>query len=136
MKSPWNRSCATRALNSFIWLLWIAREKGLIPVTNKEVLGKSTVDASVAKLAPCLKSEPRARRYGLNNGKPSARAVDQVITVNISRCRCSSKAVSLLVSQRLDSAVAGFGAGARNFWEEHSNVDKQKVREVPTRNKK
>jgi len=26
----------------------MAREKGLIPVTNREVLGRSTVDASVA----------------------------------------------------------------------------------------
>lgn len=48
----------------------MAKEKGLIPVTNNEVFGKSTVEAKVAKLAPCLKSDPIDWRYGLINGSP------------------------------------------------------------------
>jgi hypothetical protein len=37
-------------------------------------LGIKTVDASVAKLAPCLKSEPIDWRYGLRKGSPRALA--------------------------------------------------------------
>lgn len=52
----------------------MAKEKGLTPVTNKEVLGSLTVDAAVAKFAPCLKSAPIAFKYGLTNGIPMASA--------------------------------------------------------------
>lgn len=55
----------------------MAKEKGLIPVTNKEVFGNNTVEANVAKFAPCLKSEPIAFRYGLINGSPSELAALQ-----------------------------------------------------------
>lgn len=48
----------------------MASEKGLIPDTNKDVFGKRTVDAKVAKFAPFRKSDPIDCKYGLRKGIP------------------------------------------------------------------
>ena len=55
-------------------------------MTNSEVCGKRTVDANVAKLAPCLKSDPIDCKYGLKNGIPRACAAffpTQIVTENL-----------------------------------------------------
>ncbi|PWA79070.1 Heavy metal-associated domain, HMA [Artemisia annua] len=55
---------------------------GLSPDTNKEVCGSSTVDASVAKFAPCRKSDPIDFKYGLTNGIPILSATTKTISIN------------------------------------------------------
>lgn len=50
--------------------LKLPKKKGPIPITNKQVLGR--VDASVAKLAPCLKSDPIDSKNGPINANPRA----------------------------------------------------------------
>lgn len=51
----------------------------------------STVDADVAKLAPCLKSDPIDCKYGLKYGKPNPWAAHQTTLIliysNISNLR-------------------------------------------------